>query len=81
MSFDNASREKGIEVSSTIEVQSIRYGEQQWQKRDGKYFVMMWGWWPYSNGTPSWKWVHVEHDRVPGEVERFFNRVCGKGSR
>jgi hypothetical protein len=29
----------------------------------------MWGWWPDSNGTPSWRWSGIEENRVPKEVK------------
>jgi hypothetical protein len=53
----------------TICERTIAYGNQRWRvNSSGQWQVMMWGWWPDSNGTPSWRWSHIDKSRVPKEV-------------
>lgn len=57
---------------SETTVASVKYGEQHWQRSGGRYFVVMWGWWPNGGERPSSRWVEVEDHRVPAAVKRAF---------
>ena len=34
----------------------------------GKWTCLMWGWWPDSNGTPSYRWMPIPESKVPEKV-------------
>jgi len=56
-------------TEATICERTIAYGNQRWRvNSSGNWSVLMFGWWPDSNGTPSWRWEYINKDRVPKDV-------------
>ncbi len=56
-------------MTPTLSSRTYQLGPQTWQvNSDGKWFVLMWGWWPGNTGRPSWRWEHVQEHRVPLEL-------------
>lgn len=50
---------------------TFQLGPQQWRvSAKGHWSVLMFGWWPDSNGTPSYRWQYVEKAKVPAELLR-----------
>jgi len=50
---------------------TFKLGPQSWRvDSHGNWSVLMWGWWPWSNGTPSWQWSSIDKNRVPAELLR-----------
>lgn len=55
-------------MPSEVSVASYRIGPQEWRRgRDG-WYVLMWGWFPFMGGTPTWQWVKVDDKRVPKQI-------------
>jgi len=50
---------------------TFQLGPQHWRvDSKGNWSVLMFGWWPDSNGTPSYRWRPIEKGRVPDELLR-----------
>jgi len=46
--------------------QTFRLGEQHWRySGSAGWSVLMFGWWPWSNGTPSYQWRSIDTKDVP----------------
>jgi len=44
-------------------------GPQSWRvDSKGRWSTLAWGWWPGNTGTPGFRWIAVERQRVPAEL-------------
>jgi hypothetical protein len=60
-------------INPVICERTIAYGNQRWRVNiSSQWSVLMWGWWPDSNGTPSWRWQSIEENKVPNEIKRMI---------
>ena len=51
-------------VAKTIEHGGAHYRVDT----EGSWWVLMFGWWPDSGGTPSHRWRPIPSEKVPGPV-------------
>ena len=57
-------------TAPTVSCVTIREGRCHYrQYADGSWEVLMWGWWPYGNGTPRYLWMTIPADKVPQAVK------------
>lgn len=55
-----------------VREKTIALGRNQFRvDRQGNWQVLMFGWWPDSNGRPSYRWQPIDADRVPGKVKQL----------
>lgn len=59
----------------TLVEETYSLGAQRWRvDSQGNWTTLMWGWWPYSNGTPSYRWQPVPRQQVPNKLIRMAQK-------
>lgn len=62
-------------MKPTVNAIEIRDGKVVYRRgAAGHWNVLIFGWWPGSHGTPSWRWQPIDRERVPEAVRALAGK-------
>jgi len=68
--------EKEMGEIAAVSHVGISYGRQQYRLYShGEWQMLMFGWWPDSNGRPSHRWRPILTDKVPRAVQEVAENM------